>query len=408
MVMRISRKIISVLICTVFMTTVCLSFSSCGKKKNKKESDDLSTSVKDDTTTSGSATTETDPTTTAPDPTTTEDPSASDTDPSDDNGGYSIGPTRATEAPEYGDSRMAELCELMHSVTGKRVSQAVPLIEEYFQARLGDSSMGLHTSYEEDPNGEDFYSYYFYPTAVNGEFEFNEIVLTSNEEHGIAHTVTFTNSNSKIDTSITPTDHTHEEMCEYYSSMEKALADLFGSPVRTQPLNPSAKYGWFYSQFESSGECAFRVEMNANGDYDKVYIECANSVERKHMIKQSDHESSSPDDDVDVGEMYYKEAAPEDIVTDEKSHVRYVKNQLLVSFTMGTPDAKKKMEDICKEIDAEIVGYIEFTSDFQIEFSSDKTYDELMKIGEELTEKYYFILRVDVNYAIDYQVNDED
>ena len=31
-----------------------------------------------------------------------------------------------------------------------------------------------------------------------------------------------------------------------------------------------------------------------------------------------------------------------------------------------------------------------------------------MKIGEELTEKYYFILRVDVNYAIDYQVNDED
>ena len=78
-----------------------------------------------------------------------------------------------------------------------------------------------------------------------------------------------------------------------------------------------------------------------------------------------------------------------------------MKNQLLVSIKMGTPDARKKMEDICKEIGAEIVGSIELTSDYQIEFKSDKTYDELIKIGKELEEKYYFISSVFLNTVIE-------
>ena len=80
--------------------------------------------------------------------------------------------------------------------------------------------------------------------------------------------------------------------------------------------------------------------------------------------------------------------------------------QLLISCTMGTPNDKEKVQKICDEIGAEIVGYIELTSDFQIEFKRDMSYDELMKIANELTEKYYFIESVALNYAVPYGPDD--
>ena len=73
---------------------------------------------------------------------------------------------------------------------------------------------------------------------------------------------------------------------------------------------------------------------------------------------------------------------------------------------MGTPNDKEKIQKICEELDAEIVGYIEITSDFQIEFKQDKTYEELMKIAKELEEKYYYIISVTPNYAMSYGVAD--
>lgn len=99
-----------------------------------------------------------------------------------------------------------------------------------------------------------------------------------------------------------------------------------------------------------------------------------------------------------VGDAYYKEAKPEDILTDKESGIRYVKNQLQISCEPGTD--KKLVEKICEEIGADIVGYIEMTSDFQIEFKTDKTLTEMTKIGEELKNKYSFIRRVDPHYAI--------
>ena len=45
-------------------------------------------------------------------------------------------------------------------------------------------------------------------------------------------------------------------------------------------------------------------------------------------------------------------------------------------------------------------------SDFQIEFKRDMSYDELMKIANELTEKYYFIESVALNYAVPYGPDD--
>ena len=104
----------------------------------------------------------------------------------------------------------------------------------------------------------------------------------------------------------------------------------------------------------------------------------------------------------DIGDNYYKEPSTDDIQTDKESGIVYVKNQLLISCEIGTP--KEKVEDICKELDAKIVGYIEITSDFQIEFNEDHTYKELIEIGKDLEDKYDFIRMASINtaYGISY------
>lgn len=98
----------------------------------------------------------------------------------------------------------------------------------------------------------------------------------------------------------------------------------------------------------------------------------------------------------DIGENYYKEASPDDVV--EYDGLRCVKNQLLVSCNIGTP--KEDMEMACEEVGAEIVGYTEITSDFQIEFKEDKTYDELEEIADYLYG-YPFVSFISLNTVVD-------
>ena len=92
---------------------------------------------------------------------------------------------------------------------------------------------------------------------------------------------------------------------------------------------------------------------------------------------------------------YYKEAYDRDIVKDPETGYRYVMNQLLISCETGTP--REKIENICKEINAEIVGYIPLSSDFQIEFKEGKSYKELKEEAERI-KKYPFVLDVTFNH----------
>ena len=61
----------------------------------------------------------------------------------------------------------------------------------------------------------------------------------------------------------------------------------------------------------------------------------------------------------------------------------------------------EKMNGICKEIGAKVVGYLKTTSDFQIEFDRDLTCEELLKIANELEDKYYFISSAHLNYVVE-------
>lgn len=98
---------------------------------------------------------------------------------------------------------------------------------------------------------------------------------------------------------------------------------------------------------------------------------------------------------IDNMPLYYKEVSEEDILYDEEHNVKYAKNQLLISVFSETNEWFE-IERIANEIDAEIVGYIEISGDYQIEFRNDKSLEELETIADYLNS-YPFVINVTLN-----------
>ncbi len=102
----------------------------------------------------------------------------------------------------------------------------------------------------------------------------------------------------------------------------------------------------------------------------------------------------------DIGEAYHKPIASEDIVIDKDTGLQYAKNQLLVSCKVGT--TKDDVKDIFDKLDADIVGYIELTGDFQIEFRKDMELSDLQYVADYLNS-YPFVLNVTLNLVVFYE-----
>lgn len=97
----------------------------------------------------------------------------------------------------------------------------------------------------------------------------------------------------------------------------------------------------------------------------------------------------------DLGEIYCKELESGDVLFDEESGIRYVRNQVLISAYSGMD--KGVIEMIAGEVEAKIVGYIELTNDYQLEFMSDKSFEELGVIIDFLNS-FSFISFCSLNY----------
>ena len=79
-------------------------------------------------------------------------------------------------------------------------------------------------------------------------------------------------------------------------------------------------------------------------------------------------------------EVYCKEVSEKNVKYDDG--ILYADNQLSLIANEGVK--KRDIKKLAKQYDAEIVGYIEFTGDYQLEFSEEKSYDELNSIVSEL------------------------
>lgn len=318
------------------------------------------------------------------------------------------GPERVTEEPDYGDGQIADICELMKSVTGKKIVRGMALVEDHFEQSFEEEFKMDYdawvTTYEEDPKGEDQFTYSYTMKVTSGDLSFNRFRFTTNQAIGNVYIVEFVCSINTKDSSPEYFDYSIEELQEYYVKLEKELNEIFGTPVNSSPSEAGKPWKSAYSEFKVGNDLIYRIDYESFINVYEVVISCQNRAERKHFLLGYEAEQNTPET---TSELYYKDSTNEDIIYDEKTGLSYIKNQLLISCSVGTPNDKEKIQKICDEIGAEIVGYIEIVSDFQIEFKRDMTYDELMKIAKELTEKYYFIERVDLNYAVRYNSEDD-
>lgn len=98
------------------------------------------------------------------------------------------------------------------------------------------------------------------------------------------------------------------------------------------------------------------------------------------------------------GEIYYKDIESEDDIAYDNDGERYFRNQLIL--TVSEDKSFEETKEFVRSIDSDIVGYIEVTNEYQIEFTYDLDINALEEIASNL-ESYPFIEEVSVNYIFD-------
>ena len=106
-------------------------------------------------------------------------------------------------------------------------------------------------------------------------------------------------------------------------------------------------------------------------------------------------------DDLEVKEdtvqngTFVKEVEEEDVVYCDDEGTYYVNNQIVLCAYLGTQ--KSIIEVLASQVEAELVGYIEFANVYQLEFTRNMTYDELQKVVSYVSGLSY-VSSVSLNY----------
>lgn len=91
--------------------------------------------------------------------------------------------------------------------------------------------------------------------------------------------------------------------------------------------------------------------------------------------------SSGPGDKYADSEIYY-EATPKKNIKESKTGAKYADNEILI--VANEDFDKSDVEELAKKYDAQIVGYIEITGDYQLKFKKAYTYDQLQDLIKQL------------------------
>ena len=86
----------------------------------------------------------------------------------------------------------------------------------------------------------------------------------------------------------------------------------------------------------------------------------------------------------DIGEIYFKDIESDEDVGYDENGISFVRNQLLLTAHFGV--SYETVNKLVDELNAEIVGFIELTNDYQLEFNEDVTADFLYQCIDELIE----------------------
>lgn len=103
--------------------------------------------------------------------------------------------------------------------------------------------------------------------------------------------------------------------------------------------------------------------------------------ESSFTIQTDDNDNSQNDENIDVGEIYYS-GIDENHVAEDESDIMYSDNEILLVSKDSV--LKSDIEKLAEKYNAEIVGWIEKTGDYQLKLGKSTSLDELKKIISEL------------------------
>lgn len=106
-------------------------------------------------------------------------------------------------------------------------------------------------------------------------------------------------------------------------------------------------------------------------------------------------------DEDHIGECYYQEIQEEHVATDDLT--MYTDNEILLVTEDGVK--KRAVEKLAKKYDAEIVGRIEQTGDYQLQLSNVYSLEELEQLSEDLKAED-IVASADINYIFDVEPSD--
>ena len=127
-----------------------------------------------------------------------------------------------------------------------------------------------------------------------------------------------------------------------------------------------------------------------------VEADITNISVSSHSVIDQAATDSEIEDETDCIVSRVKAADEGDIVYNENTGVSYVKNQILICTHMGVPE--DVIEMLATDIHAEVVGYLDGSLIYQLEFEGEKDYDELADVIQYL-EGFSFLSCVSLNYV---------
>lgn len=148
----------------------------------------------------------------------------------------------------------------------------------------------------------------------------------------------------------------------------------------------------------SSVALGFQAIKNGDPMIDNVSLTemvFSNSVER------------SEENLVDIGEAYFKDIESIDDIDVDSNGIEFVKNQFLL--TAYNDVSYDEVEALGDEYDADIVGYIALTNDYQFEIEYDVNANDIYSIIDELMDNQlveYASLNTVFEYELEYEPND--
>ncbi len=168
--------------------------------------------------------------------------------------------------------------------------------------------------------------------------------------------------------------------------LDDNIVDIWNASIHSnEDGNYEIHYASYNSSIPANGSVTFGFRVEGN-DFE-MYPD-------NYAVKVVVHNSMRTDKvDEEIGVAYIEPMAPEDYRI-ESDGIKYVANQMNLVGEEGT--TFQQIADLGDEYGFEIVGYIEFTNDYQIKFVNDKTYEELNALLIEFEDLDY-ILEANLN-----------